>query len=98
MNLSYWSYKLEKFIQKSFYNTRIEIDNSAFEGCKFHDCVFVYGGGDLSLTNNHLNNVRWEFVGPAMRTLSLISSICSTESDSKQFIEMILSEFGKKSQ
>jgi len=80
----------------SFTGQRIKLDGNTFEGNKFTNCVLVYGGGPLTFSNNSLNGVQWEFVDDAARTLGLLSSFYQAEGQSKKFIEMLLSTFGKQ--
>lgn len=79
-----------------FVGQRIKLDDNTFEGNKFTNCILVYGGGPLTFNNNSLNGVQWEFVDNAARTLGLLSSFYQAEGQSKQFIEMLLSTFGKQ--
>ena len=79
----------------TFTGQRIKLDDNVFEGNKFTNCILVYGGGPLTFSNNSLNGVQWEFVDNAARTLGLLSSFYQVEGQSKQFIEMLLSTFGK---
>lgn len=78
--------------------SRVQLDGHTFEGNKFKDSTIIYGGGPLSFTNNDLNGVTWEFIGPAARTLALVSSMYQNGGSSKEFVEMLLSTFGKQTE
>lgn len=84
------------FKNNNFINQRINIDDSVFEGNTFEDCVLVYGGGGFSFSDNKLNGVTWEFTGPAARTLGMLSAFYRGGAGSKEFVEILLSEFGKE--
>ena len=84
------------YSQNVFDGQRIQIDGHTFEGNQFKNCVLIYGGGPLSFSNNALNGVRWEFVDSAARTLGLVSSFYQNGGDSKEFVETLLSTFGKQ--
>lgn len=83
------------YSHNTFKGQRIQIDGDVFNGNLFENCVLVYGGGPLSFSNNQLNSVRWEFVDAAARTLGLISSFYQSGGESKEFVELLLSTFGR---
>ncbi len=64
----------------------------------FQNCVLVYGGGPLTFSDNILNGIRWEFVDNAARTLGLLSSFYQSGGQSKEFVEVLLSTFGKNTE
>ncbi|MBB1389518.1 hypothetical protein H5185_08790 [Shewanella sp. SG44-6] len=84
------------YTSNTFIGQRIKLDDNTFEGNKFTNCILVYGGGPLTFNNNSLNSVQWEFVDDAARTLGLLSSFYQGGGQSQQFIEMLLSTFGKQ--
>lgn len=84
------------YSQNTFVGQRIQLDGHTFNGNQFQNCVLIYGGGPLSFSNNSLNGVRWEFVDDAARTLGLLSSFYQSGGESKEFIEFLLSTFGKQ--
>ena len=87
---------MARFEKNVFVGQRIQIDGHQFIGNTFENCVLVYGGGPLSLTGNRLENVRWEFTDAAARTVGLLSSFYQEEgSDSRRFVELVLSTHGK---
>jgi hypothetical protein len=80
----------------TFIGQRIQLDDNTFDKNIFKNCVLVYGGGPLNFSNNSLDGVQWEFVDSAARTLGLLSSFYQSGGDSKEFVEFLLSTFGKK--
>lgn len=84
------------YSQNVFVGQRIQLDGHTFERNQFQNCVLVYGGGPLSFSHNVLNGVRWEFVDSAARTLGLLSSFYQGGGQSKEFVEILLSTFGKQ--
>lgn len=84
------------YSKSRFENSAIELDNKTFEGCVFKNCTLIYGGGALSFNNNNLDGVEWRFIGPAARTLGLISAFYQGGGESKRFVEILLSVFGKE--
>ena len=83
------------FRQNTFVGQRVQLDGHEFVGNNFENCVLVYGGGPLKMHNNVLNNVRWEFVDAAARTVALLASFYQSGGDSRKFVEILLATFGK---
>src|SRR2546428_1222976 len=83
------------FQNNMFVGQRVLLDGHEFRGNTFTNCVLVYGGGPLQLTDNVLNNVRWEFVDAAARTIALLASFFQAGGDSRRFVEFLLSTFGR---
>lgn len=83
------------YTDNAFVGQRIQIDGHVFSGNRFENCVLIYGGGPLSFSHNELIGVQWEFVESAARTIGLLSSFYQSGGDSKRFVELILSTFGK---
>ena len=86
---------MARFTHNTFTNDRIQLDGHEFYSNHFRNCVLVYGGGPLQMSDNLLENVRWEFVDAAARTMALVASFYQQGGQSKQFVEMLLSTFGK---
>lgn len=86
------------FESNTFIGQRIQLDGHRFVRNHFENCVLVFGGGPLSMVENQLDGVRWEFVDAAARTVALLSSFYQTGGESKQFVELLLSTFGKQPQ
>lgn len=86
------------FKDNSFVGSRVQLDDHIFDGNKFRNSTIVYGGGPLSFTNNSLDSVTWEFIGPAARTIALISSMYQSGGDSRKFVENLLSTFGRQAE
>jgi len=87
---------MAEYSNNVFSGQRILVDGSTFTNNTFINCVLVYGGGPLSFSGNNLNNVRWDFIDSAARTLGLLSSFYQTGGSSKEFVEFLLSTFGKQ--
>jgi hypothetical protein len=47
------------------------------------------------MVDNILNGVRWEFVDAAARTVGLLSSLHQQGGSSRDFVEVLLSTFGR---
>ena len=77
----------------TFSGSTIDLDDHTFERNSFKNCVLVYGGGPLTFLDNSLEDVEFNFVGAAARTLAFISQI--HEGGDTAFLEKILSTFGK---
>jgi hypothetical protein len=86
------------FEKNTFVGQRIQLDGHQFRGNHFQNCVLVYGGGPLSMIENQLDNCRWEFVEAAARTIGLLASFYQSAGESKDFVELLLSTFGKAPQ
>lgn len=83
------------FRDNTFVGQKIQLDGHVFDHNVFQNCVLVYGGGPLNMVGNSLVGVRWEFVDAAARTIGLIASFYQSEGESRRFVELLLSTFGK---
>ena len=64
------------FHNSVFENSRVILDANSFTECKFKNCVLTYGGGrPPTLVRCNLVDCRFEFVGTAGTTLSLIAAL-----------------------
>jgi hypothetical protein len=81
------------FRKNTFIGQRIQLDGNEFDGNSFTNCVLVYGGGPLTFNNNMLNDVKWEFIDSAARTLALVSAFYQGGGYSRTFVESLLSTF-----
>lgn len=81
--------------KNSFDGVRVQLDSHEFIDNDFRNCVLVYGGGPLHMTDNRIENCRWEFVDAAARTVGLLSSLHQAGGDSRAFVEFLLSTFGR---
>src|SRR5207245_839867 len=79
----------------TFIGRRIQIDGHQFRGNTFRNCVLVYGGGSCVLTENVLENVQWQFIDAAARTLFVLSSFYQRGGEGQRFVESVLTTFGK---
>ena len=87
---------MTKYTGNTFIGQKLKLDGSEFTGNIFKNCILVYGGGPLHFSGNSLDNTKWEFVDNAARTIGLLSSFYQSEGSSKEFVELLLSTFGKK--
>lgn len=54
-------------------NKRVVLDWNSIQNSLIEDCVIVYWGhGPLTVTKCNFVNCRWEFKGPAARTLKVL--------------------------
>lgn len=84
------------YSSNTFIGQRLQIDGHTFTGNTFQNCVLVYGGGSIDFSNNALHGVRWEFVDAAARSIALLSSFYQSGGESKEFVDILLSTFGKQ--
>lgn len=82
--------------RNTFIGQRLQLDGNTFSGNTFQNCVLVYGGGPLNFSDNNLHGVQWEFVDAAARAVALLSSFYQQGGSSKQFVETLLSTYGKQ--
>ena len=87
---------MASYSNNTFVGQKLQIDGHIFRNNVFQNCVLVYGGGPLNMVGNSLHGVRWEFIDAAARTLGLISSMYQVGGKSKEFVEVLLSTFGKE--
>lgn len=87
---------MKHYENQTFKDETITLDNNAFSKCKFKNCTLVYGGGPLVFSDNNLNDVSWNFIDSAARTIGLMGSFYSSGGESKKFVEILLLEFGKQ--
>jgi len=83
------------FHGNTFIGQRIQVDGHEFSNNIFQNCVLVYGGGPLTMRDNVLQSVRWEFVDSAARTAALLASFYQGGGEGKKFVEFLLSTYGK---
>lgn len=81
------------FNECNFSGNTIGLDDNVFERNSFKDCVLVYGGGPLTFIDNSLENVKFNFIGSAARTLAFISQVY--EDEDPDFLEKLFLTFGK---
>jgi len=78
-----------------FEGQSIQVDGSIFRNNVFKNCQIVYGGGSLDFSGNELQNSHWHFVDDAARTVALLSSFYQQGGSSRQYVEYLMSTFGK---
>jgi hypothetical protein len=83
------------FKDNAFVGQRIQLDGNQFINNKFQNCLLVYGGGALVMRDNTFDNVQWQFTDAAAWTVALISSFYQQGGQSRQFVESLLTNFGK---
>lgn len=83
------------FENNTFVGQRIQIDGHQYVRNTFRNCILVYGGGPLHMTDNQLETVTWEFVDAAARTVRLLSSFYLAGGDSRRFVEQLLATFNR---
>jgi hypothetical protein len=67
---------LEHVRDRNFRNEQVEIDGRRFTSCTFAGCDLVYSGGDVEFGPGcSVENCRPQFVGPARRTVLLLSTL-----------------------
>ena len=86
---------MARYENNTFVGQRIQIDGHEFIANRFNNCVLVYGGGPLVLNGNIFDNVQWQFIDAAARTVYLLSSFYQQGGEAKRFIELMLATFGK---
>lgn len=51
------------------------MEECCFINCVLKDCDLFFSGGDLEWMNSPLENCRWHFRGPALRTIQLAGAL-----------------------
>jgi hypothetical protein len=64
-----------KFINTTYTDETINLDDNDFEGCTFVRCTLVYKGGVFRLAGNSLDSPRFAFDGAAANTLRFMAEL-----------------------
>ena len=67
------------FVDQNFEGTTVELDGHSFENCTFHNVVFHYGGGDLTMTNCSMDRFSFQFHGALANGLFALYQLFGTE-------------------
>jgi len=72
---------------------RIQLDGSSFEHCAFQKAVLVYSGGvPPKIAGCTFDDVSFQFVGPAGRTLALLQAMTRPSSG---LADIVKASFGR---
>lgn len=64
---------MNKVRNSTFTNSRVDLDNVAYDSCKFSDCLVVYSGrSPISLSGCDFKNCTWKLEGPAQNTIMFL--------------------------
>jgi hypothetical protein len=63
---------MEKFEGKTLSKAIFVMEDCYFINCVLTDCDLFYSGGDVEAVNTPMQNCRWHFRGPALRTMQLM--------------------------
>ncbi|HEY7099964.1 MAG TPA: hypothetical protein VH437_24790 [Terriglobales bacterium] len=64
-----WKKSLSQHNAEIYESAVVTLDNAAWTGCKFTGCIIRYGGGPLSLVNNHFSSCNFVYFDCAQRTV-----------------------------
>jgi hypothetical protein len=51
------------------------MDGAQFIDCTLNNCKLKYNGGIVVLKGTSVNNCTWEFAGPALNTIELLTTL-----------------------
>jgi hypothetical protein len=68
-----------EFFNERFEGVTVPLDGNAYTDCVFRDVLFVYGGGDLDMTNCDIDRFRFQFEGQLANGLHAIYQLFGTE-------------------
>ena len=63
---------ITKYEGQTFEKQSFVVEESFFVNCVLRDCDLFYSGGDFEWLNMRLENSRWHFRGPALKTMQLM--------------------------
>ncbi len=66
---------MNKYEGKDFKNDSFVMDECFFVNCVLRECDLFYSGGDTDWLNLRMENCRWHFRGPALRTVQLLVQV-----------------------
>jgi hypothetical protein len=79
-----------RFINQTFTNTSVTLDDGEFHNCNFTECTLHYGGAPLEWEDCAIENVRFVFHGAAQRTLGLLQFIYQATPNGRVIVEDLL--------
>lgn len=62
-----------------FEGSTVELDGNSFVNCTFRDVTFVFGGGQLDMTNCQMESFRFQFAGDLARGLHALYQLFGTD-------------------
>lgn len=66
---------MTKYEGKNLTKATFVVEDSYFVNCELHDCDLFYSGGDFEFLGNiKLDNCRFHWRGPALKTLQLMQA------------------------
>jgi len=65
---------ITKYEGKTFKNGAFEMEECFFVNCVLTECDLFYSGGDLEMINTRIENCRFHFRGPALKTIQMLQA------------------------
>jgi hypothetical protein len=62
---------MTKYEGKTLAKAVFVVEDCCFLNCELKDCDLFYSGGDFDFVNLKMNDCRWHFRGPALKTIQL---------------------------
>jgi hypothetical protein len=66
---------IAKYEGKTLEKQAFVIEECCFMNCVLRECDLFYSGGDSEWMNTQMENCRWHFRGPALKTLQLAGGL-----------------------
>jgi len=64
---------------ETFEGVTVQLDGNSFENCTFNEVVFVFGGGDIQMTNCNMDRFSFQFEGALANGLFALYQLFGTE-------------------
>jgi hypothetical protein len=58
-----------------FRDQRVQLDGNEFEGCRFTNVLFEYGGGPVAISGCRFEGFAWQFTGDFGRGLQMLAQL-----------------------
>ena len=66
---------MKVFRNQALQNKTLAMDGTQFIDCSITNCKLKYNGGIVVLRGTALSNCTWEFAGPALNTVELLTTL-----------------------
>ena len=64
----------KKYQGKTYRNEAFDIDECFFVNCTLIECDFFFSGGDVEMVDTRVENCRFHWRGPALKTIQLLQA------------------------
>ena len=67
------------YVDQKFQGETVELDGNSYTNCTFDDVIFIFGGGDLKMSNCAFLRFRFQFSGALANGLFALYQLFGTD-------------------